>query len=331
MKKIFFFFAMFVNIAASAQNMQVESISATYTSTPVVKFRVSWTGAREYRHNTKVWVFVDYRKVENNVPAGNWARALVASTPTVSSSPASTVTLESGNDKGFWLQGANGDYSATVTVPVTLDASVTQFNWCAYASDYPPNAKITSGSYANGTYTLKGTQPFIINGTVTVNSNTYSAERISTITDVTKCPGYRCRLRDEAVGTVGCCTGLTAIGNYCRDLVADNASTITSCNIEIKRTNQGTITSYGGENYLCDAGWRYPDTTEGLCLCANWATLGFVDLGEKKHDVIIQGSTVTNPAIFYRESGYCYSAATASPWTQYAQAGAYVQVRCVRN
>ncbi|MDR3133510.1 MAG: hypothetical protein LBU42_05740, partial [Prevotellaceae bacterium] len=132
-----FFFAMLVSVAASAQNVQVESISATYTSSPVIKFRVQWTGARTYRHNTKVWVFADYRKVENNMPSGNWARALVAATPTVSSTSASSVTLEPGNNKGFWLHGANGDYSATLTVPVTLDAGVTQFNWCAYVSDYP--------------------------------------------------------------------------------------------------------------------------------------------------------------------------------------------------
>jgi hypothetical protein len=69
----------------------------------------------------------------------------------VSSSSVSTVSLETGNGKGFWLQGANGNYSATVTVPVTLAAGVTQFNWCAYASDYPSNAvPHSSSSYTAG-------------------------------------------------------------------------------------------------------------------------------------------------------------------------------------
>ncbi|MDR0693894.1 MAG: hypothetical protein LBF81_01155, partial [Prevotellaceae bacterium] len=160
MRTKFFFFAMLASVAASAQNVQVETISATYTSTPNVKFRVTWTGARAYRHNTKVWVFVDYRKVENNAPAGSWERALVSATPAVSSSPTSTATLEAGNNKGFWLHGANGDYSATVTVPLTLAAGVTQFNWCAYATDYPPNVV----PHSSTSYTLRGSRPFVVNG-----------------------------------------------------------------------------------------------------------------------------------------------------------------------
>ncbi|MDR0694357.1 MAG: hypothetical protein LBF81_03550 [Prevotellaceae bacterium] len=204
MKKIFFLFAMFANIAASAQNVQVETISATYTSTPNVKFRVTWTGARAYRHNTKVWVFVDYRKVENNVPAGGWARALVASTPTVSSSSASTVTLEPGNDKGFWLQGTNGYYSATVTVPLTLAAGVMQFSWCAYATDYPPNVVVHSTS----SYTLRGSPPFVINGaTLPVSQSTFSGTIIS-FTDATSAPGLFPAALNEQPNEMGCVAGL---------------------------------------------------------------------------------------------------------------------------
>jgi hypothetical protein len=213
MRTKFFFFAMLVSVAASAQNMQVESISATYTSTPAVKFRISWTGAREYRHNTKVWVFIDYRKVENNAPAGTWTRALVASTPTVSSSPASTVTLVSGNNKGFWLQGVDGNYSATVTVPVTLAAGVTQFNWCAYASDFPPNAEITKGTATHGTYTLHGTPPFVIGGTYTTSATSYTGTFITSITDSTNSPGIITAPRYASTYT-GCGVWVELVDNH---------------------------------------------------------------------------------------------------------------------
>ncbi|MDR0694662.1 MAG: hypothetical protein LBF81_05125, partial [Prevotellaceae bacterium] len=170
--KFFFLFAMLVSVAASAQNVQVETISATYTSTPIVKFRVTWTGARTYRHNTKVWVFVDYRKVENNAPTGDWTRAAVTVTPAVHSTPTSTTaTLVPSNDKGFWLHGVDGDYSATITVPLTLAVGVTQFSWCAYATDYPPNVVAHSSS----SYTLRGSRPFVVNGkTLPADQTTFS-------------------------------------------------------------------------------------------------------------------------------------------------------------
>jgi hypothetical protein len=209
MRTKIFFFAMLASVAANAQNMQVESISATYTSTPIVKFRVAWTGARTYRHNTKVWVFIDYRKVENNAPAGNWTRALVASTPTVSSSPASTITLETGNSKGFWLQGVNGDYSATVTVPVTLAAGVAQFNWCAYASDYPPNVV----PHSSTSYTLRGSRPFVVNGsTLTADQTTFSGT-ITSFTDATGAPGIFPAAAGGKTNEMGCVSGLVENSN----------------------------------------------------------------------------------------------------------------------
>jgi hypothetical protein len=204
MKKFFFFFAMLAGIAASAQNVQVERIGATYTSTPTVKFRVAWTGARTYKHNTKVWVFVDYIPVAGHTPAGTWTRALVASTPTVSSSPASTATLEAGNNKGFWLYGVDGNYSATVTVSLTIAADVAQFNWCAYASDYPPNVVI----HGNSSYTLHGSRPFVVNDvTLPVNQTTYSGTIIS-FTDATGAPGLFPAASGEKANGMGCVAGL---------------------------------------------------------------------------------------------------------------------------
>jgi uncharacterized protein (TIGR02145 family) len=53
-----------------------------------------------------------------------------------------------------------------------------------YGSDYPPNATIN-----NGTYTLKGTPPFIINTSITENGASYSGGCITSLTDKTGCPG----------------------------------------------------------------------------------------------------------------------------------------------
>ncbi|MDR0729272.1 MAG: hypothetical protein LBF19_04010, partial [Prevotellaceae bacterium] len=71
------------------------------------------------------------------------------------------------------------------TVTVTLDGlpAGDRFNWCAYASDYPPNA--TEGA---GFYELHGTPPFLINDTITEPTRHY-AGCITSLTDRTGCPG----------------------------------------------------------------------------------------------------------------------------------------------
>jgi uncharacterized protein (TIGR02145 family) len=249
---------MLASVAASAQNVQVESISATYTSSPVIKFRVQWTGERTYRHNTKVWVFVDYHKVEDNMPSGNWARALVAATPTVSSTSASSVTLEPGNDKGFWLHGANGDYSATLTVPVTLDAGVTQFNWCAYVSDYPPNVI----AHSSNSYTLRGSPPFVINNnTLPVSQTTYSGT-ITSMTDATGAPGLFPAAAGEKTNGMGCIAGLVEniADSVCRDpsFVHCNSSTLNLGTVSFTSGSEITIV---GENI--SQIWSRPVTATG--------------------------------------------------------------------
>ena len=257
MRTKLFFFAMLANVATSAQNVQVESISATYTSTPIVKFRVAWTGVRTYRHNTKVWVFVDYRKVENNAPAGSWTRASVVATPTVSSTHASTVTLESGNSKGFWLHGANGDYSATVTVPVTLDAGVTQFNWCAYVSDYPPNATAHSSS----SYTLRGSRPFVVNDITLPASQTTFSGTIISFTDATGAPGIFPAASGKKPNGTGCLPGLTEnIDGTCTapSSIGCNSSTLNLGTVSFTAGTEITITG----NNISQI-WSRPVTATG--------------------------------------------------------------------
>ncbi|MDR3132965.1 MAG: hypothetical protein LBU42_02950 [Prevotellaceae bacterium] len=193
MKKLFFFFAMLLSVAVSAQSgVTVTPVSAKSNT---VTFNVSWlNSSRTGTHNSKVWVFVDYRAIVDNVPLGSWMRAPVSGTPIAT---VGTPSRETGNDKGFWLQGTSGSsgtYNATVTV--TLSNVPAQFNWCAYVSDYPPN--VTAN---NGTYTLRGTPPFILaaaNGTTsqTVTGTTLATSALTitptTIRDKTDCPGIFC-------------------------------------------------------------------------------------------------------------------------------------------
>jgi uncharacterized protein (TIGR02145 family) len=193
MRTKFFFFAMFASVMASAQVTYVEPVGANYTS-KTVSFRVWWNaGSRDATHLSKVWLWVDYITVNtNNTTSGNsWTRALVSGTPTTT---AGTVARETGNDKGFWLTGnASTSYSATVTV--RLDVTASQFNWCAYVSDYPPNV-----SFNNVTYTFKGTPPFTLlasNGALqTLTGTTLTASALTvtpaTIRDNTECPGVFC-------------------------------------------------------------------------------------------------------------------------------------------
>jgi uncharacterized protein (TIGR02145 family) len=200
MKKLFFLFAMLTSVAVSAQShIKLKMLSATYTATPTVQFSASWTSIptqANQTHNAKIWVWIDYVKVNaDNTTSGNtWTRALVSGTPTATSGAASR---EAGNDKGFWLTGSTTTYSATVTVPLTLEADVTKFNWCAYTSDYPPNVLANT----NGSYTLAGTPPFTLiaaNGTtkLSVPGKTIAASAVTfapaTITDATGCPGLWC-------------------------------------------------------------------------------------------------------------------------------------------
>jgi hypothetical protein len=203
MKKTFFLFAMLASVAGFSQNITVESLQTNYSSgTPTVKFRVSWTGARTYRHNLKVWVFVDYKTITNNAPIGNWARAAVASTPTVSSSPASSVTLVSGNNQGFWLHGADGNYSATLTVP--LSGTPAKFSWCAYVTDYPPHAEAAGGN----SYTLHGSPPFKVNGTKLGSSVKSYSGTITALTDATGAPGIFPEAAGQQPNERGCAAGL---------------------------------------------------------------------------------------------------------------------------
>jgi uncharacterized protein (TIGR02145 family) len=136
-------------------------------------------------------VWVDYITVNsNNTTSGNsWTRAAISA-----ASPTASVTYDGSNRQGFWLQGNSGSYNATVTVQLNIIAS--KFNWCAYVSDYPPN--VTAN---NGTYTFKGTPPFILTASNGITSQTVTGATLAasaltitpiTIRDKKEYPGVFC-------------------------------------------------------------------------------------------------------------------------------------------
>ncbi|MDR3132883.1 MAG: hypothetical protein LBU42_02535 [Prevotellaceae bacterium] len=273
MKKILFLFTMLASIAASAQRTTPVTIANTkvdYSTTKTVTFDLSWKGS-DATHRDEVWVFVDIQPITGANTLGSWSPAtLVPGATTITGGNGNqysslTYTEVSGNTRGLWVKGtaSNATSIFAATVKVTLaNGTPAKFNACAYATDYPPNAT----SYNSGTYTLKGTQAFIINGT-TISGDKYSGN-INSLTDPTGCPGC-IAIRDfdriSANVNIPCCPNLTAAGNYCRDLNADNASTYTSCGIELSKTLiNGTCATQS-----CPTGWRFPNETEIQCLYAN--------------------------------------------------------------
>jgi hypothetical protein len=174
--KIFFLFAMLVSVAANA-TVTVTPISTDYAAKKVT-FKVAWTNSPTAPYNNRVWIWIDFCPV-NGVTLQSFSTATITS-PTKSGSG----TITGLNGRGFFIEYAATNAGTTVTA--TLSNASGKFNWCVYGSDYPPNATV-----ANGTYTLKGTSPFIVNGTMTLGAGaiTYSGGCITSLTDQTGCPG----------------------------------------------------------------------------------------------------------------------------------------------
>ncbi|MDR1406333.1 MAG: hypothetical protein LBI89_03930, partial [Prevotellaceae bacterium] len=175
MKKICSLFALLAGTAASAA-VTVTPLATDYVYKKVT-FRVAWDATP---HNNKVWVWVDLCPVTGTVPATSFSTATVSSP--VKESGNGTIT--GATDRGFFIEYASATNAGT-TVTATLTNATGQFNWCAYGSDYPPNA-VTN---AYGGYTLKGTKPFTINGNIPVDAYTFGAGTyITGITDLTGRP-----------------------------------------------------------------------------------------------------------------------------------------------
>ncbi len=305
-KKIYFITAMLLSITTTAQSVKTSAVSAAYSTTPTVSFTVSWAANSRGNksdgkiYNPKIWVFVDYQPIAGDGKKGEWDRAVV----TVASASIGSVSYDVSPQQGFWLDASSvGTAALTSKVTVTLDVSG-KFNWCAYATDHAPNA----ASYTGGVYTLKGTKPFYINGLSSPISSNQYAGTINAITDATGCPG--CIGRDAPQNSGTCCSGLTLISGYCRNLVADDAVKITGCGgtnneLEVKITNPPSTKFLPAED--CPAGWRPTTRAELKCM---WNTTTFrssVNLVEKKW-------YRTNDMHTTAYSGSCDCTSTTARW-----------------
>jgi uncharacterized protein (TIGR02145 family) len=179
MKKLYFIFlllplwglgGLFGNFAFA--QVSVELTGETYTP-PQVSFTVSWGSKAPY--DNKIWVLAQV----STSGIGSEDRALITDV-SATGATASTVT----GHRGFWLETAGDNGSATVTATLNLADGVEHFNWCVYAFDYPPNAVFQS----DGSYRLRGSPPFTINGYITEPTNTFASTCITSFTDATDNP-----------------------------------------------------------------------------------------------------------------------------------------------
>ncbi|MDR0695111.1 MAG: hypothetical protein LBF81_07420, partial [Prevotellaceae bacterium] len=176
----------------------VTPLDVNYNS-KTVTFSVSWTGSAA---NDRVWIWVDLCPVSGTSP-GTFAKAELSS-PSAITGGISTVP---GNTRGFYVT------TNPSTVTATLDNATGTFNWCVYGSDFPPNAR----DNPSGGYDLKGSPPFIINGSIEWTANTYSGSEITALTDATGCPGVWCGKNGEAAGLLDCCAnGTTNCSDTCK-------------------------------------------------------------------------------------------------------------------
>jgi len=161
-------------------------------ATQTVTFTLTWSGCTTTNHLTKAWCFIDYRRA---YPDGSkdltWHRATIIGAASVTNG-----TYEPGHSTGFYVTGTDGQL-ATVTAKLDHDVS-SWYDWCAYATDFPPNVNYSYdfGTITTGTYTFRGTPPFMLtasNGvtqTVTGKVLPYAAMTLTTpatLTDATDC------------------------------------------------------------------------------------------------------------------------------------------------
>jgi uncharacterized protein (TIGR02145 family) len=154
----------------------VTPISADYANQKVT-FKVAWNSAP---YNNRVWIWIDFCPISDITPGSFSPATITGATITSGSGSISGLT-----GRGFFITGSTTNSGTTITATLN-PVPAGKFNWCAYGSDYPPNATIN-----NGTYTLKGTSPFVVNGTTTLGAGvkTYSGGCITSLTDATGCPG----------------------------------------------------------------------------------------------------------------------------------------------
>jgi hypothetical protein len=200
MKKIIFFFLLLPlwGLGGFAH----ASVTVTPLNTDFINKKVTFKVAYSAAANNRVWVWIDLCPV-SGVTSTTFQTAVISAVTVTSGS----VDAASLNGRGFYVT------TNPSTVTATLGNADGKFNWCAYGSDFPPNA-VENGS----SYTLKGSPPFMLttaSGTVSVNDKIYSGAPITALTDATGCPGVLCSKNGEAKGLLGCCGGTTDCSGTC--------------------------------------------------------------------------------------------------------------------
>ena len=245
---LFFLWTGNYSFAQTYSSVVVTPVTANYSATPpTITFKVSWpAGSRDADHHSKIWLLVDYRRYQNNAYSGGWLRAGIDALPATN---AGTVSLESGNTKGFWLQGPDDGFAfaATVTVPVTVNIPsgyAPQFGWCGVASDRPPWAEEKTGYYA-----LYGTPGFIVNGTALPASEKAYIGCIYSLADSTGCPGVAPdmpAITDFTASTTTICKGgsvtLTAVAGSAASYSFNNGAWSSSSTTVVSPTSTTAYT-----------------------------------------------------------------------------------------
>jgi hypothetical protein len=282
MRTTFFLFAMLANVVANAA-VTVTPLSTDY-ATKKVTFKVAWTNSPTAPYNNRVWIWIDFCPISGVTPQR-------FSTATITS-PVKTGgngTITNATARGFFIEYNTTNAGTTITA--TLSNASGQFNWCAYGSDYPPNATVNAG----GGYTLRGTKPFTINGNLSINAQTFGAGTcITSIADLTSRPdGFatptltigsqnspsRCSAGTVSLSVIasgGTTTAMTytwTIGstNYTtttNSYTTNSLSASTAYTVKVKNANNCESATVSGNITV-----NYPGTTgqpaDATCGCAN--------------------------------------------------------------
>jgi uncharacterized protein (TIGR02145 family) len=249
MKQFFFLFTMLASIATSA-TVKVTPLSTDYTNKKVT-FKVEWTNTPQAPYLNRVWIWIDFCPVTSTIPANSFSTATI-SNPTKTGG---NGTISNSSARGFFI--THSAINAGTTITATLSNAPTgKFNWCAYASDFPPNAFMSAGSY-----TLHGSPPFVVNGNPLASGVTQYVGSITSLTDATGAPGIFCMPVGQTPGTYGCCSGLSvdaSSGLCATPTMCDPTSTLSLGVVSFSPGSEITIT---GSSYT--QVWSRPVTAIG--------------------------------------------------------------------
>ncbi len=346
MKKIYFLFmALFCCLSGySANCVSAVKVGANYT-TQQVTFKLTWTGCNGTTHMNKVWCFVDFQPVDAAGNGGAWQRATISGGATVSNG-----TYTAGTSNGFWVAGFNGQ-SATVTVK--LGNVSERFDWCVFATDYPPNVVLTGN-----TYTLKGSAPFILIAADGITKQVVAGNKLPVvdltikpvvISDATGCTGTVCPYTGDDLfidGTHFCQQRTTGAKNweawikdsritaseavssdqgkkYYRIVQLPDGNWWMAQNLDYRKdlVYEGSPGNYGIDRYYCGYGGLSDCNSYGALY--NWRTAMLVD-GKWSDDT--KSSTA-----WVEPVSFCAGAATATNCNKNMAKGATTKISGVSN